>query len=356
MGEAAWDGDKAVGVAACCPVRRGSLSASLSRSAEHRVPSAMAHSSKGKVAVVGSGLIGRSWSMLFASVGYEVELYDVVPENVKSALKILDTEIKRLEANGLLRGPLNAKQQLQLISESDSLASCLNGAIHCQECVFEDIDLKKQVFQQLDQVADDKVVLSSSTSCFLPSLFTDGLKHKSQCIVSHPVNPPYYVPLIELVPAPWTDAEVVQRTRSLMLEIGQTPVALKKEVPGFSLNRIQYAILNEVAAQIKEGIIGVEDVDQVMCCGLGMRYAFMGPYETAHLNAAGMKEYFEKYQKGMAHVLNDMKPNVFEQGGEFLQEISEYWHEKIPVDKLQARRTWRDDRLTALSQLKKKMP
>jgi L-gulonate 3-dehydrogenase len=316
----------------------------------------MANPSKGKVAIVGSGLIGRSWSMLFAGVGYEVQLYDVVHDNVKSALKLLETDLKRLQADGLLRGSLSAEQQLKLISGTDSLKECLKDAIHCQECVFENIDLKKQVFRELDQVADDKIVLSSSTSCFLPSLFTDGLKHKSQCIVSHPVNPPYYVPLVELIPAPWTDPEVVTRTRSIMLEIGQKPVTLKKEVPGFSLNRIQYAILNEAAAQIKEGIISVEDVDAVMSHGLGMRYAFMGPYETAHLNATGMKEYFEKYQNGMAHVLNNMQPNVFAEGGEFMKEISEYWHQAIPVEKLQERRQWRDDRLTALSQLKKRMP
>lgn len=311
---------------------------------------------KGKIAVVGSGLIGRSWSMLFAAVGYEVQLYDVVAENVKSALKLLEIDLKRLQADGLLRGNLTAEQQLQLISGADSLAACLKDAVHCQECVFEDVELKKKVFQELDQVADDKIVLSSSTSCFLPSLFTDGLKHKSQCVVAHPVNPPYYVPLVELIPAPWTNPHVVQQTRSLMLEIGQKPVTLKKEVPGFSLNRIQYAILNEAAAQVKAGNISVEDVDTVMSCGLGMRYAFMGPYETAHLNAAGMKEYFDKYQKGMDHVLKDMEPNVFTEGGKFLQEISEYWHEKIPVEKLQERRQWRDDRLIALSQLKNKMP
>ena len=316
----------------------------------------MAAASKGKIAIVGSGLIGRSWSMLFAAAGYEVQLFDVIPENVTSALKLLETDLKQLEADGLLRGSLTADQQLQLISGADSLQSCLSGAIHCQECVFEDIELKKKVFRQLDDVADDTVVLSSSTSCFLPSLFTAGLKHGSQCIVSHPINPPYYVPLVELIPAPWTAPEVVTRTRALITEIGQKPVTLKKEVPGFSVNRIQYAILNEVAAQVKAGIISVEDVDQVMCSGLGMRYAFMGPYETAHLNAAGMKEYFEKYQQGMAHVLSDMEPNVFAAGGSFLQEISDYWHKEIPVEKLQERRKWRDDRLIALSQLKKRMP
>lgn len=111
-------------------------------------------------------------------------------------------------------------------------------------------------------------------------------------IVSHPVNPPYYVPLVELVPAPWTKPEIVKTTRSLMEEIGQEPVSLTKEVEGFALNRIQYAILNETWRLVQDGILDVKDIDKVMSCGLGPRYAFMGPLETAHLNAEGKTNSF----------------------------------------------------------------
>ena len=97
------------------------------------------------------------------------------------------------------------------------------------------------------------------------------------------------MPLVEIVPAPWTHPDIVTRTRALMEEIGQKPVTLKKEVPGFSLNRIQYAILDECYRQVANGVISVEDVDTVMSDGLGMRYAFMGPWETAHLNAKGKR-------------------------------------------------------------------
>jgi len=211
-----------------------------------------------------------------------------------------------------------------------------------------------EVFKALDEVASDTIVLASSTSCFLPSLFSAGLKHQSQVVVAHPVNPPYYVPLIEIVPASWTDAAVVARTRAIMTEIGQKPVTLKKEVPGFSLNRIQYAILNECYRQIQNGVISVDDVDTVMSDGLGLRYAFMGPWETAHLNAKGMGEYFEKYAQGIFEVSENFGPNPkFE--GATAQEITEVFDKRIPEEKLQERRKWRDERLTALSVLKKQM-
>ena len=292
--------------------------------------------------------------MLFVSVGYKVSLYDVVPSAVDSAIKLIGEELVALEKDGLLRGTLGAKEQINLVTKANSLEECLDGAIHCQECVFEDIELKKRVFKQLDEIASDQVTLSSSTSCFLPSIFSEGLAHKSQVIVSHPINPPYYVPLVEIVPAPWTSPSVVEKTRKLMIEIGQKPVTLKKEVPGFSVNRIQYAILNECWNEIADGVLSVEDVDAVMSHGLGMRYAFMGPFETAHLNAKGMKEYFEKYAKGIHAVSKDFKPIPMMEG-KTAEEIIDYWHSRIPEEQLEKRRNWRDARLIALSQLKQKL-
>ncbi|KAL3204416.1 hypothetical protein MRX96_011433 [Rhipicephalus microplus] len=173
------------------------------------------------------------------------------------------------------------------------MAECLKGAIHVQECVFENVELKQKVFLEMDKLVDDHTVLCSSTSCFPPSAFTKEMKHRSQAIVGHPVNPPYYVPLVEIVPAPWTSPD--------------------------------YAILNECWRLIQDGVVDTADMDTVMSEGLGMRYAFLGPLETAHLNAEGMLEYADKYAKGI----------------------------KVPLKDLQKRRQWRDTKLAELSKLKK---
>ncbi|XP_042912403.1 lambda-crystallin [Parasteatoda tepidariorum] len=307
---------------------------------------------KGKVGIVGSGFIGRGWAMLFASTGYSVGIYDVESFKVDEALADIKIQLQKLKELGYLRGKLSETEQFNLIHKCNTLEECVSGSIHVQECVFENVELKKEVFKDMDKYVSKNGVLCSSTSCFPASSFTEELVHRSQVVVGHPVNPPYYVPLVEIVPAPWTDPSVVDKTRALMAEIGQKPVVLKKELPGFALNRIQYALIDECYRIYQDGIMSLEDIETSICDGLGLRYAFIGPLETCHLNAEGMRDYCNRYGEGIYKVSQTFGPNPLMEGEE-LQRLDEDICKISPLEKMSERRQWRDARLSALSKMKR---
>lgn len=294
--------------------------------------------------------------MLFASGGFKVKLYDIEQQQITNALENIRKEMKSLEQSGSLKGFLSAEQQLSLISGCGNLAEAVEGAMHIQECVPENLELKKKIFAQLDRIVDDRVILSSSSSCLLPSKLFSGLAHVKQCIVAHPVNPPYYVPLVELVPHPETASATMDRTYALMKKIGQSPVRVRKEIDGFVLNRLQFAIISEAWRLVEEEIVSPNDLDLVMSDGLGMRYAFIGPLETMHLNAEGMRSYCERYSEGMKHVLKTFGP-VPEFSEATVEKVNEDMCRKVPDDPehLAARRQWRDDCLMKLSVLKHRL-
>uniref|UniRef100_H2UTJ4 L-gulonate 3-dehydrogenase n=1 Tax=Takifugu rubripes TaxID=31033 RepID=H2UTJ4_TAKRU len=304
--------------------------------------------------VVIDGLIGRSWAMVFISGGYNVKLYDNQPGQAAKAITEIRKQLDELEEAHMLRGQLKASQQHALLSSHDDLAQALEGAFFVQECVFEQLEVKQSVFRDIECLVGEDVILSSSTSCLVPSNVFSKVQNRSRCLVSHPVNPPYYVKLVELVPHPETAAVVMDTARTFMTKVGQVPVCLRKEIDGFALNRVQAAIIAESWRLVQDGIISVQDIDLVMSEGLGMRYAFIGPMETMHLNAPdGLVDYMKRYGEGIRRVLASFGP-VPEFSGESAKSVVKEMYELIPNDgqHLSARIARRDQLLMSLAKLK----
>ncbi len=163
--------------------------------------------------------------------------------------------------------------------------------------MFESYAVKKEVYSKMDEVADQRIILSSSTSGLMMSEIQKAAKyHPERCIVSHPWNPSYLVPLVELSPGNLTSPETIKKTYELMEDIGKIPVVLKKEVPGFIANRLSAALWREALNLVDTGVASVEDVDKAIVNGPGLRWAIMGPYLTYHLGGGkGGIEYLLKH-------------------------------------------------------------
>jgi L-gulonate 3-dehydrogenase len=301
-----------------------------------------------KVALVGAGLIGRAWAICFARAGHEVALVDSDAAAVERALAFIESALEDLQRFDLLRGatPAAVRGRIRI---ADGLAPALAGAAHVQENAPERIEVKRALYAELDRLAEPDAVLASSTSALLPSAFTEALPGRSRCLVAHPINPPYLVPSVELVPAPWTDPAVVERTADFMRAAGQAPIVMKREIDGFVVNRLQGALLQEAIRLVADGYASCEDVDVALREGLALRWSFMGPFETIDLNApGGVRDYVLRYA-GLYDGLFESQRRRADWKGPVLDEIERQRRARLKQDELAARHLWRDRRLMALA-------
>lgn len=306
-----------------------------------------------KVAIIGSGFIGRAWAISFARAGNEVAMWDQVAAATEGARGFISGVLGDLEANDLLRGQA-PDVVLARISVTSDIEQALSGAHHVQENTPEKLDVKREVFSLIDGLADADAVIASSTSALLPSSFTEHLAGRHRCLVVHPLNPPYLIPAAEVVPSPWTSAETVERTRALLVAAGHAPLVMKRELDGFIMNRLQGALLEEAFRLVADGYASIEDVDIGIRDGLALRWSFMGPFETIDLNApAGVRDYVERYQGIYETMFHQMQRRV-DWAGPVLETVEADRRALLPACRLSERQVWRDRRLMALAAHKRK--
>jgi 3-hydroxyacyl-CoA dehydrogenase len=246
-----------------------------------------------RVAIVGVGLIGRAWAAIFARAGWNVRLADPHVPTLKAAPGLIRDELHALARHGLADDPDAAAARLSIAA---SLEDAVGDVEFVQENGPEIVAEKQTIFARLDKLAPPDALLVSSTSAITASRFTEMLPGRGRCLVGHPVNPPHLVPLVELCGAPWTAPDAIDRARKIYREIGQVPVTINREINGFVLNRLQGALLAEAFRLVGEGYISAEDLDHTVKDGLGLRWSFLGPFETIELNApGGIPDYCARY-------------------------------------------------------------
>jgi len=298
-----------------------------------------------KIAIIGSGLIGRAWATVFARAGHPVKLYDAAPGAADKALGLIREGLEELKEFGLISE--SADVVSKRVTAAATLAEAVGDADYVQENTSENLDVKREVYRQMDAAAPAGCILASSTSTIQTSRFSEGLEGKHRCIVAHPVNPPHIVPIVEISPAPWTSPEVVARTRALHDKVGQVAITVKKEVEGFILNRLQAALLLESWRLVKEDYVSVEDLDKCIKDGLGLRWSFMGPFETIDLNApGGVPDYAKRYGSVLRGMMNNVKTDPWD--GALVAKVDGERRKIMAQDRHAEREAWRDRRLMAL--------
>lgn len=295
-----------------------------------------------KVALIGVGNVGRSWAVVFARAGCEVALWDAFDTAVPTAMPLIAAALNDM-------GPApGVADPMALIRPAASLADALEGVDYVQESAVEQLEAKKALFAQLDTLAPSSAVIGSSTSAIPGSAFCEGLAGAARCLVAHPVNPPHVIPLVELCATPWTSPEAIAQTRDLMTRVGQSPVVLNREVDGFLLNRLQWALMGEAMHLVGEGYCSPEDIDRVLTDGLALRWAFIGPFQVAHLNSTdGVRGYYSGLSQAISRVQGSLKTD-YPPSQDVVDRIHAGLAEKVPTPSIPDRQKWRDRKIQAL--------
>jgi 3-hydroxybutyryl-CoA dehydrogenase len=229
---------------------------------------------KARIAVVGAGLMGHGIAQVFALAGHDVTITDSVKASLDSATSRIRTNLKDLGDD---------QSAVARVSPQAELADAVRDADYVVEAVLEDLPLKQQLFAEIERQVRPDTILASNTSVIPITQIMGGLQRRERALGTHWWNPPYLVPLVEVIGTQWTSQAAIDWTIRLHADAGKTPVHVKKDLPGFVGNRLQHALWRECIALVQNGICDAETVDTVIKASFGRRLAVLGPLENADL-------------------------------------------------------------------------
>lgn len=262
-----------------------------------------------KVAVIGAGDVGVGWAALCASAGWPVALFDLNPTTMERASGVIERRTRALVA--LDRAPeAIVEQGLRELVRAQSLPEAIQDADWVIEAIHEDVTAKQKLLATIEQAARADVLISSSSSGLAPVDIFGRMRRLDRCLVTHPLNPPELIPLVEVVPEGRTSSATITRAVDYLRALGRHPVVLKKAIPGYVVGRIAAAVWRECIDLVLRGVISVDDLDRAVSLGPGIGWAAAGPHLTYHLAAGegGIRGFtqhllasFESWWQQLAH-------------------------------------------------------
>jgi 3-hydroxyacyl-CoA dehydrogenase len=302
------------------------------------------------VGLVGVGLIGRAWANVFSRAGWKVRLWDPDPAALARAPGLIAQSLHDVARHGLTKDPVAAAELVEPVA---SLEDAVKSTELTIESGPERVEVKIELFERLDQAAAPGTILASSSSAIVTSRFAENLKGRHRCLVAHPVNPPHVVPIVELSGASWTSPEAVAKAREIYASVGQVPIVVRKEIDGFILNRMQAVLLTEAMRLVGEGFVSADDLDKTIRDGLGLRWSFMGPFETIELNApGGIPDYCARFGETFVKLASEPVTSRL-WGKENVDRAVASWGRSPSPPQILEKQRWRDERLAALVAHKK---
>ena len=301
------------------------------------------------IGICGAGLIGASWAIGFAKSGFNCLVYDSNEESIRNFEKTSDQLLLDLE---ILDPKINVKKIKSNITLNCTINEICKDVILIQESIIEDLDTKQKIFKELDKLSSKNTILASSSSYLLISKISELVEHKHRCINAHPALPPHVVPFVEVVGSDYTSNEIVQEAIKLYKKANYAAIVVNKETEGFVLNRLQGALLNEAVRLHEGGYASMEDIDIALKHALGIRWAFMGPFEIMDLNAPeGIKDSFSRYKSGIQNLAREQN-SVPEYSEEYLNKLENEQRKRLSYSERSNRIEKRNKMIALIRKLK----
>jgi 3-hydroxyacyl-CoA dehydrogenase len=246
-----------------------------------------------RITIIGTGVIGASWTALFLAKGLQVVATDIAPNAEASLRKFVENAWPALKQLGLSPGASQSNLKFTAV-----LPQAIADADLVQENGPERIDFKQKLYEQLDELLPpDAIIASSSSGLKMSEIQSGAASHPERCVIAHPFNPPHLIPLVEIVGGAKTSEATIRRAAEFYTSIGQRTVRLNKEMPGHVANRLQAALAREVYYLVADGVVSAADVDTALCWGPGLRWGVMGNMMLNHLGGGpgGIEHFFQQF-------------------------------------------------------------